>query len=148
MQARFSIGVFGIIFDAEGRVLLCHRTDKDLWNLPGGQLETGEVPWAGVVREVREETGLEVRVTKLLGVYSKANKDEIVFSFLCEVVGGETELNDEADKIEYFAVDSLPPNTSPKQVERIQDALQKLETVLKIQAGKSSDEFLKELGLA
>jgi len=49
----FSIGVFGIIFDVEGRVLLCHRRDYDLWNLPGGGLETGEAPWEGLIREVR-----------------------------------------------------------------------------------------------
>ena len=41
----FTIGVFGIIIDDKDRVLLCHRRDFDLWNLPGGGVETGESPW-------------------------------------------------------------------------------------------------------
>lgn len=55
---RFQIGVFATITDSEGRVLLVHRTDCDWWCQPGGGLEHGESPWQGVVREVREETGL------------------------------------------------------------------------------------------
>ncbi len=65
--ARFAIGAFGILLDADGRVLLCHRRDVDLWNLPGGGLVPGEAPWDGVVREVAEETGLEVIVERLAG---------------------------------------------------------------------------------
>ncbi len=84
----FGIGVFAIVFDEHGRVLLCHRRDVDLWNLPGGGLEPGETPWDGVVREVREETGLEVAVQRLAGVYSKPEVNEVVFSFVCDVVGG------------------------------------------------------------
>jgi ADP-ribose pyrophosphatase YjhB (NUDIX family) len=39
---RLNIGVFAIIFDDKKRILFCHRTDRDLWNLPGGALEKGE----------------------------------------------------------------------------------------------------------
>ena len=73
-------------------MLLCHRRDHDLWNLPGGALEHGEAPWDGVIREVREETGLEVEVSGLAGVYSKPEADDLVFSFLC--LGGEIALSD------------------------------------------------------
>jgi ADP-ribose pyrophosphatase YjhB (NUDIX family) len=146
MQARFSIGTFGIIFDEHGRVLLCHRRDRDLWNLPGGALESGETPIAGVLREIKEETGLDATVEKLIGVYSKADKDDVVFCFTCTAIAGNLTLNDEADKIEYFSVDALPPNTVPKQVERIRDALSKpVETIFKLQTAKSSSELLKEL---
>ncbi len=64
----FEIGVFATITDGEGRVLLVHRTDCDWWCQPGGVLERGEAPWAGVAREVREETGLEVTGERLAGV--------------------------------------------------------------------------------
>ena len=145
MKSQFSIGVFGTIFDERGRVLLCHRKDHDLWNLPGGALETNEAPWNGVKREVKEETGLDVEVSRLLGVYSKPDKNDLVFSFLCKVVGGEITLNDEADKIEYFEVDKLPSATVLKQVERIKDAIQNSSGVLlKVQTEKSSIELLKE----
>ena len=145
MKTQFTIGVFGMIFDEYGRVLLCHRKDYDLWNLPGGALESGEAPWDGVKREVEEETGLIVDVSKLAGVYSKPDKNDIAFSFLCTKVGGEITLNDEADRIEYFEVDKLPSNTVPKQVERIKDFIQNSEMVfLKAQTGKSSIELAKE----
>jgi 8-oxo-dGTP diphosphatase len=138
-KSLFTIGVFGIIFDDRQRVLLCHRRDYDLWNLPGGGMEKGESPWDGVLREVMEETGLKVEIIKLLGIYSKPDVNEIVFSFLCKPIAGKLTLNDEADKIEYFEIDKLPSNTSPKQVERIKDALKDNESVIfKTQTGKSA----------
>jgi 8-oxo-dGTP diphosphatase len=96
MRARFTIGVFGIITDAANKVLLCRRTDVDFWNLPGGGLEAGETPWAGVVREVFEETGLRVTVTKLAGIYSKSPNNEIVFVFGCRPKSGSLHTNLEA----------------------------------------------------
>lgn len=145
MKTSFVIGIFGLIFDEQDRVLLCHRRDYDLWNLPGGGLEDGETPWNGLIREVKEETGLDVEIENLAGVYSKTDKNEIVFNFRCRTISGELTLNDEADRLEYFAVDGIPSNTSPKQVERIRDALrQKTEVVLKEQTGKSSIDLMKD----
>lgn len=145
MKPQFTIGIFGIIFDEQKRVLLCHRHDYDLWNLPGGTMENGESPWDGLKREVKEETGLEVEISKLAGVYSKPDKNEIVFSFVCKNIGGEITLNDEADKIEFFEIDKLPPNTSQKQVERIKDVIANPDkTIYKVQTGKSSIELIKE----
>lgn len=144
-QTKFKVGVFGVIFDTDKKVLLCHRNDYDLWNLPGGRLERNESPWDGVVREVREETGLNVRVVKLIGVYSKPDKDEIVFSFLCEKESGEITTTDEARSVEFFDFEKLPPKTVPKQVERIEDALKNYpEAITKNQHGKSSIELIKE----
>src|SRR3990172_2882274 len=111
----FKIGIFGIIFDDKKRVLLCHRRDYDLWNLPGGGLEKGESPWDGVVREIKEETGLVAEVKKLAGVYFRPEQKKVVFSFVCEIIGGKMMLTDEADKIEYFIIDAMPKNTSPSQ---------------------------------
>jgi 8-oxo-dGTP diphosphatase len=119
----FSIGAFAIIFDDNGKVLLSHRRDRDMWNLPGGGVETGEMPWEAVVRETREETGLDVTIDRLVGVYGKADRDELVFAFVCQVVGGELVLTDEADEHCFFDADQMPSNTIPKQVERIHDAL-------------------------
>ncbi len=108
MNKKFSIGVFGIIFDEQNRVLLCHRRDRDIWNLPGGGLENGEFLLDGVAREVEEETGLGIEVLGLLGVYDKPEESDIVFSFACKVVGGQIKINDEAVKIKYFDLENLP----------------------------------------
>lgn len=120
-----TLGAFAVIFDDSRRVLLCHRRDRDLWNLPGGRVEPGESPWEAVVREVREEVGLDVRVERLLGVYSVLARDDLVFSFLCSRVGGEICLTPEADDVAWFAREETPPNTSRRQVERIHDAYDK-----------------------
>ena len=145
MKTQFTIGVFGIIFDEQGRVLLCHRRDHDLWNLPGGALEAGESPLDGLKREVKEETGLIVEIFKLLGVYTKPVNNDIVFAFICNVTGGKIILNDEADRVEYFEIEKIPHNTSAKQIERIKDAMENPKDVLfKVQTGKSSIELIKE----
>jgi len=141
----FTIGVFGIITDNEGRVLLCHRRDYDLWNLLGGGVEDGESPWDALVREIKEETGLDARPIHLTGVYSKPNKNEVVLSFVCQITGGEITLTDEADKIEYFEVEQIPKNTSQKQIERINEYFSdKSKTRFHDQIGPTSIDLIKE----
>jgi mutator protein MutT len=119
----FTIGAFAIIFNENEEVLLSHRRDMDIWNLPGGGVEAGEMPDEAVVREVKEETALDVTIERLVGVYGKVEKDELVFAFICRVTGGQLTLTDEADQHSFFAISEIPSNTSPKQVERIHDAL-------------------------
>jgi len=144
----FTIGVFAIILDKQKRVLLCHRRDYDLWNLPGGRLEKSEIPWEGVIREVKEETGLKVEVERLAGIYSKPDKDDMVFQFVCKKISGSLAINKEADKIQYFAVNEIPKNTVPKQVERIRDYFQdNNKLILKVQKGPRAIELIKQGGL-
>lgn len=145
MAHPFTIGAFGIIFDEHERVLLVHRTDYDLWNLPGGGVESSEAPWEAVVREVKEETGFDVTVERLLGIYSKPEKNDIVFSFACTIVGGSRTVNSEARDIQFFSIDDMPHNTSPKHVERIREAYARpSQVIMKIQKGPSSIELLKQ----
>lgn len=132
---KFSAGAFAIILDERGRILLCHRTDKDLWNLPGGQIEAGESPWQGVLREIKEEACVDAKVEKLVGVYYKTKDEEISFLFLCNIVGGELALTNEADKIEYFDLNNIPENMVGKQLDRIRDYFSDTNKVwMKIQA--------------
>lgn len=119
---HFRIAVYGLIFD-DGRVLLAHRRDIDWWNLPGGGMEVGETVEEAIRREVREETGLEVQFERLVGVYSKPQKQEVVLTFRCRVIGGELRATEESRACIYFPPDALPRNTLPKHRERIMDAL-------------------------
>lgn len=134
-ETLVTVGSFAIILDPRQRVLLCHRRDRDLWNLPGGGVERGESPWDAVVREVAEETGLIVAVERLIGIYSQPEEDDLAFAFCCEIIGGTPTLTDEADAITYFALDTLPTNTYHRHVERVRDALQADRYVLKEQRG-------------
>lgn len=106
-----------IIADQRGCVLLQQRGDRGLWGLPGGALELGESAEEAVIREVREETGPEVRVERLVGIYTKyfdsyPSGDEaqtIVFAFACSVLGGELR----ADGDETLALDYFDPADAP-----------------------------------
>lgn len=65
--------VTAVIRDGQGRVLLIHKVDNDLWALPGGGHDPGESITDTVVREVQEETGLRVEVVRLVGTYTNPN---------------------------------------------------------------------------
>jgi 8-oxo-dGTP diphosphatase len=120
--AQFRIGVNALIFD-EGRVLLAHRRDIDWWNLPGGGMELNETVEEAIRREVREETGLEIAVEYLVGVYSKPQKREVVLTFRCRIIGGALTSTEESRACRYFAPNALPLNTLPKHRQRVEDAL-------------------------
>lgn len=120
---RFRVGVFATIQDEQGRVLLGQRRNGDHWGQPGGGLEAGEAPWQGVVREVREETGLAVAVERLAGVYNWPHLDEFIFSFVCRVTGGTLATSDETRAVRYFPLDALPATLFREHADRIRDTL-------------------------
>ncbi len=119
---QFRIGVYALIFRGS-EILLALRRDIDWWNLPGGGLEIGETVEEGVCREVREETGLEVEVEHLIGVYSKPQKQEVVLTFQCRMTGGTLTSTEESRECRYFAPSAMPENTLPKHRQRVTDAL-------------------------
>jgi len=98
-----------------GHLLLVQRGREPFrgrWALPGGFVEYGETVEAAVVREVREEAGLETRVIRLLGVYSHPERDPrghtVSVVFLLEVVGGTLRGGDDAARATWFSLDDLP----------------------------------------
>ncbi|MGD9101039.1 MAG: NUDIX domain-containing protein, partial [Anaerolineae bacterium] len=118
----WKLGVFVTLFDGEGRVLLVRRRDYRVWNLPGGKVERHETPWEAALRETREETGLEIELERLTGVYSKPAQDEVVLGFQGRVIGGALTPTQEGAESRYFAVDALPEPILPKHIEHIYDS--------------------------
>lgn len=125
--------VAAIIFNDSGAVLLQLRGDNGLWALPGGAIEPGEEPAASVIREVWEETGLEIIPERISGVYGGEdgltiypNGDQvaiIAITFVCRVVGGIMQTDgDETVDLHYFPVDQLPENIMGRHQIRIQHA--------------------------
>src|SRR5712691_6978932 len=127
--ASFRIAASALIFDGE-RVLLAHRRDIDWWNLPGGGMEVGETVDETLHREVYEETGLEVEIEQLVGVYSKPQKQEVVLTFRCHVTGGVPSATEETRECRYFTPQNLPTNTLPKHRQRVEDALLKQQSAI------------------
>ncbi|WP_328612320.1 NUDIX domain-containing protein [Amycolatopsis sp. NBC_00345] len=90
--------VGGIVFDDQGRLLLIqrgHEPDKGLWSIPGGRVEKDETDSAAVVRELREETGLDVRPHTLVGTGVRGVYD--IHDYSCTVIGGTLTAGDDAD---------------------------------------------------
>ena len=119
------VGTNGVVVDERGRVLLIRRDDILTWALPGGALEPAELPTDGAVREVAEETGLEVAPVRLAGIYywTSASTAYLVFTFLCRPVGGELQTTDEALQVGYYRPDRLPWPMLSLHRERIVQAL-------------------------
>ena len=109
--------VTAVVEDDQGRLLLIHRVDNDRWALPGGQVEVGERVAETVVREVREETGIEVEVLGLTGIYSDPKhviayddgevRQQFALSFRARPVGGSLRSSDEASEVRWLATDEL-----------------------------------------
>jgi 8-oxo-dGTP pyrophosphatase MutT (NUDIX family) len=72
------VGVGVTILDDRGRILLEKRSDNGTWGLPGGGIEPGESVYETALREVKEETGLDIEITGLVGVYSEPCTGRIV----------------------------------------------------------------------
>ena len=142
----FAIGAFTVIFDRHNRVLICHRRDLNVWNLPGGRCESGELPTEAAVRGTREETGLDIETERLTGVYAKPYKDDIVFVCTAKIVGEQLTPTDDTDECRYFALKNFTANTIPKHVDRIQDAAANLpQPIFRRQTSSTSQEYLEQL---
>ena len=113
-----------VVEDAAGRVLLTRRAIepfKGLWNLPGGFLEADEHPEDGARREALEETGLEVALTGLLGIYLDAWDGggdpqrahwSLSMAYRAEVVGGALRETAESAEAAWFSGDELPEDAA------------------------------------
>jgi ADP-ribose pyrophosphatase YjhB (NUDIX family) len=112
-SAAVFIGCSATLFDTDRRkILLTRRADNGRWCLPGGHFEPGEDVAETCIREMHEETGLEVRVVRLIGVYSSPNFvldygergrfQVVALNFEVETVGGELGLSDETTEVGYF----------------------------------------------
>ncbi len=109
--------VSAVVADPGGRLLLQRRTDNQLWSVPGGAVELGESVLDALRREVLEETGLEVEVDRLIGVYSSPDylvayddgevRQQFSLAFACHVTGGSIQTSSETMDVQWFPPDDL-----------------------------------------
>jgi mutator protein MutT len=106
-----------IITNENGEILLHRRSDNNLWALPGGTMEIGESIRQTVIREAREETGLEVQPQRIVGIYSDPKhvieypdgevRQEFSICFACRIVGGKLHTSNESFDIRFFSPQDL-----------------------------------------
>ncbi len=122
-----------MLLDERGRILLQCRSDFRKWGLPGGSVEVGETVERAVIREVREETGYEAQLVRLVGVYSDPaftttrypNGDLVHYvslTFECRIVGGRPRMDSESTAMAWFSPDDLPADLLEDHRPRIRDA--------------------------
>ena len=116
------VGVGAVIFDGDGRVILVRRAHEPLkgrWSLPGGAVELGETARAAVLREAREETGLEVAVGEIVDVVDHIAEDEtgavrhhfVIIDYVCGVESGDVTAGSDVDAAMAVALDRLDEYT-------------------------------------
>lgn len=114
-QGRLRVGCSAVIFDpGREKILLTRRTDNGLWCLPGGGMAPGENAAEACVREVFEETGLQVQVIHLVGIYTSpdwlieypdGNRVQIIaMSFEVKISGGTMITTDEVSEFGFFSL--------------------------------------------
>ena len=124
----------GVVFK-DNKVLLVKEIADGGWTLPGGWCDNGLTASENVVREVREESGFEVKAVRLLAVYDRDRQGHFPpypFSiyklfFHCEIIGGQARPSDETSEVAFFGEDEIPPlspgRTTEKQLKLFFDCL-------------------------
>jgi ADP-ribose pyrophosphatase YjhB (NUDIX family) len=110
----------------EGKILLTKREDFETWILPSGGVEDGESLAQAAIRETKEETGLDVELTRLVGVYSRLGNMSpgYMVLFVAKPIGGEIKCQEgETIAVEWFAFDEIPSPLSAGHKRRIEDAI-------------------------
>lgn len=105
-------GGSAIVTDQHGRVLMQRRTDSGNWSLPGGTMDIGETLQQCVIREVKEETGLDIEITGLLGIYTDPHhviaytdgevRQQFNITYLGRAVSGTITVSDESTEVRYI----------------------------------------------
>lgn len=132
---KIHVGCSAVIRDAtRQRILLTRRVDNGRWCLPSGGMESGESAAETCAREVKEETGLDVQIGKLIGIYTDPNIlieyadgnriHLVAMNFEATVIGGELSTSNETTDYGYFALDQIENmDLMEHHRERIMDAL-------------------------
>jgi ADP-ribose pyrophosphatase YjhB (NUDIX family) len=110
-------GASAVVTDDQERILLQRRSDNSRWALPGGVMDIGESLRDCVIREVREETGLDVEPQYIVGVYSDPGhvfayddgevRQQFSVCFACRIIGGQLRPSEESREVRFFAPEEI-----------------------------------------
>jgi 8-oxo-dGTP diphosphatase len=123
---RHSVSVSGVVRDSGGRVLLVKRADNGRWEIPGGVMGLDEGIHQALLREINEETGLNVQPGRLTGVYKNMSLGIVALVFECTPTGGQLGTSDETAEVAWIEPDQLAHLVGDRIRTRIEDALSAL----------------------
>lgn len=125
--------VIGIIFNTpRDKVLVLKRRDVPVWVLPGGGIEQGENAEQAVIREVLEETGLQVKIERKVAEYTPINKlADYTHVFECAFTGGAASTGNETQDIGFYPISTLPEPFFFIHQDWIADALKNESKIIK-----------------
>src|SRR5215207_5295209 len=106
----------GVVVEMDGGIVLGKRAHEPMmgaWSFPSGFVDSGEVLEVAAVREVEEETGLKVRLDRLIGVYSRPGERVVFIAYAGTPVGGKLEAGEECFEVRTFPQNALPPLAFP-----------------------------------
>jgi ADP-ribose pyrophosphatase YjhB (NUDIX family) len=126
---KHSVSVAAAIIQDDGRILAIERRDDGHWEPPGGVLEHGETIHQGLVREVLEETGLEVEPLSLTGVYQNMTRNIVALVFRCQVVSGILTATDESRQVAWLTSDEITDRMTEAYAVRLLDAVNDIPAV-------------------
>lgn len=129
---KHSVSVAGIVVNSVSEVLVIRRRDNGHWEPPGGVLELDESPQAGTVREVLEETGLQVKVDRLCGVYKNLTQGVVALVFKCSPVAGTPQPTLEATTSRWISLQQVEDLMDPVYAIRVIDAFGELEEAVAV----------------
>ena len=118
------MSVAAAIIDSEGRVLAIRRRDNSHWEPPGGVLALDETIPEGLAREVREETGVEIELEGLTGVYKNLVRGIVALVFRCRALNDPVSSTGEAREIRWLQPDEISKYMDEAYAVRLLDALQ------------------------
>jgi 8-oxo-dGTP diphosphatase len=120
------VAVSALITDPNSSLILLIRSPRRGWEFPGGQVEEGESLTEALIREVHEETGVDVSVGPLAGVYSNIRSSIVMFGFLCTWTGGgEPTTSSESVEVEWVTPEEAQIRVvRPPLKDRLQDMLE------------------------
>lgn len=121
---KHSVSVAGIVVNDAGQVLAIQRRDNNRWEPPGGVLEIDESPEEGVVREVLEETGIQVTVNQLSGVYKNMSRGIVSLVFHCQPIAGYECVTDESRDVRWISLSEVKDRFLPAYASRVFDAFE------------------------
>ncbi len=125
MTAKPGTVVAAFVFLCQEDTLLLVRQSygQRYWSLPGGVMEPGESIDQTAIREVKEETGLDIRLGRLIGLYSKPRENALALTFEGLVTGGELRPQHEILEARFFPFSGLPENVRGHFHQRLADFL-------------------------